>query len=337
MMKLCPCCDFPTMLLCDSNCFIAFILCYRSDAGESGADAAVAVIVTVTLLIIIIVVLVVLYKRNQFGLRDKMQPYIAVITDLFKCNEPQQGGRVPEIPLQLVHPVLCKEDIKAKSDTASDMPLKTLHPGLHKQHIKDQNIMAEIKFSVKAKSIKDNLIFKCLIMYISTCLRSPTETWTEINSEKCLGKASVELQSREEKRKCIDFVKEMRTDPLFAEDVHKSTLQMFQTVSSVQERYNIFIRLDVPEGCVKLTFYFFDKENIKMFLEDLCKEDNEFKEIFSRIILNSSILKLFGAEHLSWNVEKVKGFIAGKLVDERRINLKGDPLDFEENDVQAQP
>lgn len=101
----------------------------------------------------------------------------------------------------------------------------------------------------------------------------------------------------------------MRTDPLFAEDVHKSTLQMFQTVSSVQERYNIFIRLDVPEGCVKLTFYFFDKENIKMFLEDLCKEDNEFKEIFSRIILNSSILKLFGAEHLSWNVEKVKGFI----------------------------
>lgn len=169
--------------------------------------------------------------------------------------------------------------------------------------------MAEIKFSVKAKSIKDNLIFKCLIMYISTCLRSPTETWTEINSEKCLGKASVELQSREEKRKCIDFIKEMRTDPLFAEDVHKSTLQMFQTVSSVQERYNIFIRLDVPEGCVKLTFYFFDKENIKMFLEDLCKEDNEFKEIFSRIILNSSILKLFGAEHLSWNVEKVKGFI----------------------------
>ena len=77
MTKLCPCCDFPTMLICDSNCFIAFILCYRSDAGESGADAAVAVIVTLLIIGIIIVVLVVLYKRNQFGLRDKMQPHIA--------------------------------------------------------------------------------------------------------------------------------------------------------------------------------------------------------------------------------------------------------------------
>lgn len=78
MTKLCPCCDFPTMLICDSNCFIAFILCYRSDAGESGAGAAVAVIVTLLIIAgIIIVVLMVLYKRNQFGLRDTMQPFIA--------------------------------------------------------------------------------------------------------------------------------------------------------------------------------------------------------------------------------------------------------------------
>ena len=75
MMKLCPCCDFPTMLLCDSNCFIAFILCYRSDAGESGA--AVAVIVTLLIICITLVFLVVFYRRNQFGLRDKMQPHIA--------------------------------------------------------------------------------------------------------------------------------------------------------------------------------------------------------------------------------------------------------------------
>ena len=77
MMKLCPCCYFPTMFICDSNCFIAFILCYRSDAGESEEGAAVAFIVTLLIIGIIIVVLMVLYKRNQFGLRDKMQPYIA--------------------------------------------------------------------------------------------------------------------------------------------------------------------------------------------------------------------------------------------------------------------
>ena len=76
MRKLCPCCDFPTMLICDSNCFVAFILCYRSDAGGSGAGVAVAVIVTLLIIGIIIVVLVVLYKTNQFGLKDRMQPHI---------------------------------------------------------------------------------------------------------------------------------------------------------------------------------------------------------------------------------------------------------------------
>ena len=168
--------------------------------------------------------------------------------------------------------------------------------------------MAEIKFSVKANAIKDKLIYKSLIMYISTCLGSPMETWTEQNSEKCLNDAAIKLQNRDEKEKCIDFIEKMRMEQHFADDVHKSTLQMFQTVSSVQERYNGFIRLDVPEGCVKLTFYIFDEENMTMFLEDLCKEDKPLQENFSRIILNSSILNLFGAKHLSWNVEEVKVF-----------------------------
>ena len=168
--------------------------------------------------------------------------------------------------------------------------------------------MAEIKFSVKANAIKDKLIYKSLIMYISTCLGSPTETWTATNSEECLKKASVELQTSDERGKCVDIIKEMKTEQSFATDVHKRTLQMFKTVSSVQERYNGFIKLDVPEGCVKLTFYIFDEENMTMFLEDLCKEDKPLQENFSRIILNSSILNLFGAKHLSWNVEEVKVF-----------------------------
>ena len=169
--------------------------------------------------------------------------------------------------------------------------------------------MAVIKFNVKANATKDKLIFKCLIMYISTCLGSPTETWTEENSEKCLNGAALKLQNREEKDKCIDFIEKMKTEQPFADNVHKSTLQLFQTVSSVQKRYNGFIQLDVPDGCVKLKFYIFDEENMTIFLEDLYKEDKQLKENFSRIILNSSILRLFSAKHLSWNVEKVKVFI----------------------------
>ena len=168
--------------------------------------------------------------------------------------------------------------------------------------------MAEIKFNVKANATKDKLIFKCLIMYISTCLQSPTETWIEQNSVKCLNDAAVKLQNSDEKNKCIDFIEKMRTEQPFADDVHKTTLQMFQTVSSVQEKYNGFMNLDVPEGCVKLSFYIFDEEHMTIFLEDLCKADKQLKENFSRIILNSSILRLFNAKHLSWNVEKVKVF-----------------------------
>nr|XP_022286623.1 uncharacterized protein LOC111099587 isoform X2 [Crassostrea virginica] len=311
----------------------------RSDAGGSGAGAAVAVIVTLLIIGIIIVVLVVLYKTNQFGLKDRMQPHIPVIPHLFNCDEPAQatnglyqhtkkdgiedseeksllnGDKVPEIPLQVVHPGLCKEDSK------------------------DKSIMAEIKFNVKAKTLKDKLLFKCSIMYINTCLQSPSESWTKQNSVRCLNTAAIELQNKEEKDICIDFIEKMEREDSFANDVHKSTLQMFKTVSSVQDKYNGLVEIDVPEGYVTFTFHFSEDENLKTFLGDIHKKDEQLINTFSRIILNSSFLESFNAKprHLAWNVKEVKIFKDDKLDDERRINLKGDPKDFEENDVPSHP
>lgn len=175
-------------------------------------------------------------------------------------------------------------------------------------------IMAEIKFNVKAKTLKDKLLFKCSIMYIYTCLQSPSESWTKQNSVRCLNTAAIELQNKEEKDICIDFIEKMEREDSFANDVHKSTLQMFKTVSSVQDKYNGLVEIDVPEGYVTFTFHFSEDENLKTFLGDIHKKDEQLINTFSRIILNSSFLESFNAKprHLAWNVKEVKIF-KGKL------------------------
>nr|XP_022344027.1 uncharacterized protein LOC111137072 isoform X3 [Crassostrea virginica] len=61
-----------------------------SDEGGSGTGAVVAVILVLLIICITVVVAVVFYKRNQFGFKDRMQPHIQVVTNLFGRGS-QQG------------------------------------------------------------------------------------------------------------------------------------------------------------------------------------------------------------------------------------------------------
>nr|XP_022312288.1 uncharacterized protein LOC111117454 isoform X2 [Crassostrea virginica] len=68
-----------------------------SDEGGSGTGAVVAVIVVLLIICIAVVVLVVLYKRHQ-GFRQRMQPHIEVVTNLFGRCPPQQENDVEKQP-----------------------------------------------------------------------------------------------------------------------------------------------------------------------------------------------------------------------------------------------
>lgn len=82
--------------------------------------------------------------------------------------------------------------------------------------------------------------------------------------------------------------------------------EMYQVRASITERYNA-MELNITEGCVCLTFCFDAERDVERFLYILRTGEAELKRDISKLILNKTLMDIFGIDlkHVSWEISTV--------------------------------
>lgn len=173
-----------------------------------------------------------------------------------------------------------------------------------------------LKTEVSSKKKDEHFFLETGLNFLLHNLKKPDESWTKINIIKHVKNT---INTLFEKRK-VDLVKNfcnaIEEDPDIRNTLLTCGEEMYQVRDSITEKYNA-LELTISEGCVCLTFSFDTDSDVEDFLYILRKGDADFQRDISELILNKTLMDIFGVDlqHVSLTISKVTVKKGCSLVD----------------------
>lgn len=169
-----------------------------------------------------------------------------------------------------------------------------------------------LKTEVSSKKNDEHFFLETGLNFLLHNFKKTDESWTKT---KIIEHVKKTIDTLFEKRK-VDLLKNFCNAIEEDADIRNTLLtcgeEMYQVRDSVIEKYNA-LELAISEGCVCLTFFFDTDSDVEDFLYILRKGDADFQRDISKLILNKTLMEIFGVDlqYVSWTISKVtvkKGF-----------------------------
>lgn len=173
-----------------------------------------------------------------------------------------------------------------------------------------------LKTEVSSKKKDEHFFLETGLNFLLHSLKKTDESWTKT---KIIEHVKKTIDTLFEKRK-VDLLKNFCNAIEEDADIRNTLLtcgeEMYQVRDSVIEKYNA-LELAISEGCVCLTFFFDTDSDVEDFLYILRKGDADFQRDISKLILNKTLMEIFGVDlqYVSWTISKVTVKKGSSMVD----------------------
>ncbi|XP_062579782.1 uncharacterized protein LOC134241776 [Saccostrea cucullata] len=209
----------------------------------------------------------------------------------------------------------------------------------------NSNHQAMAKIDVDTTEKNKRVMLKCSMNFLTKSLVNPAETWTKDKIKQHVKGMINDLEDAKETDLLIEFIRTIDQDPNIQTTLIKCGVEMFELISSVQQRYNA-TKVQIINGCVCFVFSFADEKSMEKLLNDFSERGKHFRNCISKILLNQTFLGIFQIhpKTVTWKACELKVYKGAKEVEHIKPEKPGTlkyMLDMEEDieldDLEAQP
>ncbi|XP_061177476.1 uncharacterized protein LOC133186267 [Saccostrea echinata] len=214
-------------------------------------------------------------------------------------------------------PLLNDQAENGAERVVEEIPENRVDVNSERRNVGDLQARAKIEVNTLEKDEGNRAMLNCSMNLLVNLLKKPDSTWTK---EKIIQEVQNMIQKLEDSKETdllVKFIKTIDQDRNIQTKLIKCGEEMFELISSVQERYKA-TRVEINDGCVCFMFYFSDDLSLKKLSKEFYRGDKIFRNCISKILLNQAFLGIFQIhpETVTWKTCELKVYKGAEKVED---------------------